>query len=202
MRTCCCVSHPNLQYVTLGPDPAKRLRMYLDHTWPSYFYLLLLSYKYLSSSSRWLLSKVRSRGHQKGCAMMQGLLDNPKALGVGGGPGKPMLLSCPGFLLQTNPGCTPPQIPVMLFALPPCSLSGNGQYSQFSGPIKSADLFFLFFLWRKRAVKNQTCRLWSCSRADISALKVLPHDWNSINKTALEDLCPLFFCTTKDLILL
>lgn len=36
----------------LGPDPAEQLRMYLDHPWPSYFCLLLLSYKYPSSSSR------------------------------------------------------------------------------------------------------------------------------------------------------
>lgn len=91
-----------------------------------------------------------TRGHQQGCAVMQGLLDNPNPLDVGGGLGKPMLLSCPWFPPQTNPGCTPPQIPVTLFALPPCSLSGNGQYSQFSGPVKLADLFFSVFSPRKK----------------------------------------------------
>lgn len=118
-----------------------------------------------------------SRSHQQGCAVMQGLLDNPKPLDVGGGPGKPMLLSCPGFLPQTNPGYTPPQIPVMLFALPPCSLSGNSQHSQFLGPLKLADLFFLFFLQRKRVVKNQTradCE--KSSWADVPALKVTSYN--------------------------
>lgn len=54
---------------------------------------------------------------------MQGLLDNPKPLDVGAEPGKSMFLSCPGFPLQTNPGWTPPQIPVVLVAVLPSRLS-------------------------------------------------------------------------------
>lgn len=85
------------------------------------------------------------RGHQQGCAVMQGLLDNPKPLDVGAVPGKPMFLSCPGFPLQTNNGWTPPQIPVVLVAEMPSSLSDNCWYRQFSGPGILDNLgFFLF----------------------------------------------------------
>lgn len=77
--------------------------------------------------------------------MMQGLLDNPRPLDVGAGPGKPMFLSCPGFPQQTYPGWTPPQIPVVLVAVLPSSLSGNSWYSQFSGPGILDDLVLFYF---------------------------------------------------------
>lgn len=59
------------------------------------------------------------------CDDIQALLDDPKPLDVGEEQGKAMLLSCPGFPPQTNPGSTPLWIPVSLLALPPCRLLGN-----------------------------------------------------------------------------
>lgn len=78
--------------------------------------------------------------------MMQGLLDDPRPLDVGAEPGKPMFLSCPGIPLQTKPGWTPPQIPVVLVGVLPSNPSGNSWYSQFSGPGILDDLGFFSIL--------------------------------------------------------
>lgn len=53
-------------------------------------------------------------------------------------------------------------------------------------------------------MKNQTCSDYERSSwTDISALKRVPRTFkDTINKTALEDHCPFFFCTTKDFIIL
>lgn len=69
---------------------------------------------------------------------------------MGAEPGKPMFLSCPGFPLQTNPGWTPPQIPVVLAAVLPSSLSGNSWYNQFSGPGILDDLVFFILPPKKK----------------------------------------------------
>lgn len=157
------MSHSNLWCVALGPGPAKQLHVCLDYPWPSYFWLLLLSIS--QAVQGWLLSKVVSCTLQQGSAVMQGLLHNPNPLDVGEEEGKPMLLSCPGLPPQTNPGSSPPWVPVTLLALPPCRLLGNSQYGHCSGPVNWADFFFFFLFFcslrkKKKSSTNQACLHW------------------------------------------
>lgn len=81
---------------------------------------------------------------------MQGLLDDPNPWMWGQSLGSQCFLSCPGFPLQTNPGWTPPQIPVVLAAVLPSSLSGNSWYNQFSGPGILDDLVFFILPPKKK----------------------------------------------------
>lgn len=125
-----------------------QLPMDLDHPWLSYFKLLLLIYKCLKQFKDGSGPRLYHEAINRAVLWCKGcwIIPNPwmREQGLG------MFLSCPGFPLQTSPVWTPPQIPVVLVAVLPSSLSGNSWYSQFSGPGILDDLGFFYFASKEK----------------------------------------------------